>query len=75
MKKTIEKVVVERIIPEGFKINLDEMPKHELNSLCCVILSSVEKAKKDPKFIAEYERRLPELEARSKAWREKKARR
>jgi len=52
--------------PAAVNINLDLIPKHEMDSLCRVILSSARKAFENPQFRAEYERRLPELKARGK---------
>ena len=57
-----EKVAV--ITPDGFEINIDEMPKHEVDALCRVILRGVARAVNTPKFQAEYERRLAERKAR-----------
>ena len=57
-----EKVAV--ITPDNFEINIDEMPKHEIDALCRVILRGTARAMQNPKFVAEYERRLAERKAR-----------
>ena len=42
------------------KINLDEIPKHEMDALCRVILRSATKAFEDPEYVAAYEQWLAE---------------
>ena len=59
MKKITEKVLVGKI-PDNFRINVNEIPKHEMDAMCRVILRGVGRAVKDPKFIAAYEKRLAE---------------
>ena len=60
--KIAEKVVVSRT-PDTVRINLGEVPKHEISALCRVVLQGVAKAFQNPQFAAEYERWLAEKEA------------
>ncbi len=43
------------IQPNKVKIDLDAMPKHEIDTLCRVLIHSITEAFKDPTFAAEYE--------------------
>jgi len=52
--KIAEKVVVSRM-PATVEINLDELPDHENDALCRVLIRSVTEAFKNPKFAADYE--------------------
>lgn len=53
MRKT-EKVVA-ATTPDAVKINVGELPKHESDALCHVLIRSVSEAFKNPKFAADYE--------------------
>jgi transcriptional regulator with XRE-family HTH domain len=53
--------------PATVDINLDLMPKHELDSLCRVILRGARKAFENPQFRADYEVWLAERKARQAA--------
>ena len=61
MGRITEKVIARST--DSITINFDEIPKHEMDSLCRVILSSARKAFKDPKFRADYEVWLAERKA------------
>ena len=54
MQKLSEKVVVS-MTPETVEVNLDELPAHESDALCRVLIRSVTEAFKNPKIAAEYE--------------------
>lgn len=58
MKKT-EKALV-AMTPDTVKINVSELPKHESDALCRVLIRSVTEAFKNPTFAAEYEAWLAE---------------
>jgi hypothetical protein len=66
MKKIPEKVVAART-PADVRINLDEVPKHQMDTLCRVVIRGTNEAFKDPKFAAEYEVWLAERRAKQKA--------
>ena len=62
----LDKKGIVSMTPETVKINLDEMPKHEMDALCRVVLRGATEAFKDPKFIAMHEQRLAEKAKRIK---------
>lgn len=43
------------IPPNTVKIDVDAIPKHEMDALCRVLIRSVTEAFKNPAFAAEYE--------------------
>jgi hypothetical protein len=55
MPRITEKVVASRT-PATVEINLDELPDHENDALCRVLIRSVTEAFKNPKFAADYEK-------------------
>ena len=61
--KLDKKRVVSRT-PETVKINLDEMPKHQLDALCRMVLRGAARAFENPEFVAKHEQRLAERKAR-----------
>ena len=66
MGKITEKIIVGEI-PDDVKINLDEVPKHQMDAFCRVILRWGKEKFKDPKFQAEYEVWLAERRAKQEA--------
>ena len=60
-----DKAVVSRT-PETVKINLDEVPKHQMDTICRVVLSSAKKAFENPKFATDYEAWRTERRARGR---------
>ena len=71
MGRIPERVVAARI-PNDVRINLDEMPKHELDNFCRVTLRCIKKAFENPEFRAGYEAWLAERKAGGSAGRDKK---
>ena len=61
--KITEKVVVGKL-PDNIRINFDEIPKHQMDALCRVILRGAREAYKNPEFMAEYERRVAARKAK-----------
>ena len=55
--KIPEKVVVERF-PETVKINLNAIPKHEMDAYCRTVIQCIKKAFEDPAYVANYEQWL-----------------
>lgn len=55
MKKAEQFKLITEIPPNALKINVNAMPKHEIDALCRVLLHSVAEAFKNPTFAAEYE--------------------
>ena len=44
--------------PETVRINLDAIPKHEMDAYCRAVIHSVKKALQDPAYVADYEQWL-----------------
>ena len=59
MGRISEKVFVGEI-PDGFRINFDEMPKHEMDAFCRCFYRMAIDAFKDPEVVAYHEKRLAE---------------
>jgi len=63
MVKIPEKVLAANM-PSTVKINLDEMPQHELDNFCRVTLRCIKKAFENPQFRTGYEAWLAERKAK-----------
>ena len=65
MRRLAEKVVVSRT-PATIQIDVDAIPKHEMDTVCRVLVRSVTEAFKNPQFAADYEIWLAARRAKTK---------
>ena len=72
MRRTNEKIFVGEI-PDNFRINFDEMPKHEMDAFCRCFLRMAIDAFKDPEMVAYHEKRLAEKKAKESLEKQKVA--